>query len=238
MLFSLLSGGDLQTAVISILLSLPIILFALVLHETAHGYIAWKCGDNTAYNMGRLTLNPTKHLDPIGFLCMLVFGFGWAKPVPINTRNFRNPKRGMALSAAAGPAANFLLGIIGSVFYGIFLAWYSIAFFKGDSGFLLNVAYWLTVLCRLGALYNFLFAVFNLIPIPPFDGSRIAFIFLPSKIYFGIMRYERQIMLGLLIVLFILSQLGFSPFSWVAEKLTEWIATPFFNIFYNIFCRA
>ena len=107
MLFSILfSKGDFLSIFVSLLLSLPIMMLALAIHETAHGYVAWKCGDNTAYNLGRLTLNPLKHLDPVGFLCLLIFGFGWAKPVPINTRNFRNPKRGMALSALAGPAAN------------------------------------------------------------------------------------------------------------------------------------
>ena len=119
MLFSILQGGDLKEILIDLLLSLPIIILALTVHETAHGYVACKCGDPTAYNLGRLTLNPAKHLDPIGFFCMLIFGYGWAKPVPINTRNFNNPKRGMALSAAAGPLANLLLGVFFAVGYGL-----------------------------------------------------------------------------------------------------------------------
>ena len=97
----LLSGGDFLSILAILLLTLPIMMLALSVHETAHGFVAWRCGDNTAYNLGRLTLNPIRHLDPAGFVCLLIFGFGWAKPVPINTRNFRNPKRGMALSALA-----------------------------------------------------------------------------------------------------------------------------------------
>ena len=103
MLSNLLGGGDLRSWLIQILLSLPIVLLALCVHETAHGYVAYKLGDPTARNLGRLTLNPLKHLDPIGFICMLLFGFGWATPVPINTRYFKKPKRDMALSALAGP---------------------------------------------------------------------------------------------------------------------------------------
>ena len=102
MLASLLSGGSITEFIIGLILRLPIVMLALSLHETAHGYVALKLGDPTAQNYGRLTLNPTKHFDPLGFLCMVLFGFGWAKPVPINARYFKNPKRGMALSAAAG----------------------------------------------------------------------------------------------------------------------------------------
>ena len=91
-LSTLLSGGNITDVIIQLLLTLPVILFALVVHETAHGYVAWKCGDPTAYNLGRLTLNPVKHLDPVGFFCMMVFGYGWAKPVPVNRFFFKNPR--------------------------------------------------------------------------------------------------------------------------------------------------
>ena len=94
------------------LLSLPVVLLALSVHETAHGYVAYKLGDPTAYSLGRLTVNPLKHIDPIGLLCMVVFRIGWAKPVPINTRYFKKPKRDMALSAAAGPVSNLLLALL------------------------------------------------------------------------------------------------------------------------------
>lgn len=232
MLFSILfSKGDFLSIFVSLLLSLPIMMLALAIHETAHGYVAWKCGDNTAYNLGRLTLNPLKHLDPVGFLCLLIFGFGWAKPVPINTRNFRNPKHGMALSALAGPAANLLLGLVSTLLYGI--CWGVFAYFDftgAASAFVYNLFDWLTLAFWYGAQINFIFMVFNLIPIPPFDGSRIALAFLPPKTYFGMMKYERQIMFGLLIVLFVCSYLfEFSPFSWVAEKLADLIAHPIAN---------
>ncbi|MBQ9806568.1 MAG: site-2 protease family protein [Clostridia bacterium] len=238
MLLSMLTGGSIQDTVISLLLSLPIIILALTIHETAHGYAAWKCGDPTAYNLGRLSLNPIKHLDLIGTLCMLLVGFGWAKPVPINTRYFRNPKRDMAITAAAGPLSNLLLGAFFAVLFGILEAFYIeqnyLCFLQaeGSSELLCNIFYWAATLCMIGALVNFTFAFFNLIPIPPFDGSRIFFAFLPTKAYFAIMRYERQIMYGLLIALMACSIFfDFSPTAWLAEQLTDLISHPFRNIF-------
>lgn len=239
MLLSLLSGGDLKSALLSLLISLPVILFALSIHEVAHGFVAYKCGDRTAYNLGRLTLNPIRHLDPMGFLCMLVFGFGWAKPVPVNTRNFKNHKRGMALTAAAGPAANLIMGLLSAVLYGLCWAWYSFAIFTRSSEFLIMLAYWCAQLFSISALLNFIYMTFNLIPVPPFDGSRIALIFLPNRAYFGIMKYERQIMLGILLTLFLLSNFfDFSPFSFVAEKLTTLVASPVCDFFIRIFAKA
>ncbi len=235
MLLDILSGGDIRSIIISLVFSMPIILLALSLHETAHGYVAYKCGDNTAYNLGRLTLNPFRHIDPIGFGCMLLFGFGWAKPVPINTRNFRNPKRGMALSALAGPLANAIMGMISAILLGFVTALYYYLMISGSSEFVLTCVSYTSVLFELSALYNFLFMAFNLIPIPPFDGSRIALAFLPPKTYFGIMRYERQIMIGLLIALFALSRLGFSPFSWIAYNLTDLLVSPSFKLFGKLF---
>ena len=235
MLFDILSGGDIRNIIISLIFSMPIILLALSLHETAHGYVAYKCGDNTAYNLGRLTLNPFKHLDPIGFACMLLLGFGWAKPVPINTRNFRNPKRGMALSALAGPLANAILGLLSAAMLGFTTALYYRLAFSGASTFILTCVSYTTVLFELSATYNLLFMAFNLIPIPPFDGSRIALAFLPPKTYFGLMKYERQIMIGLLVALMLLSRLGFSPFSWIAYNLTDLVANPVFKLFGRLF---
>ena len=235
MLFDLLFGGDTQSAIISLVFSLPIILLALSLHETAHGYVAYKCGDHTAYNLGRLTLNPTKHIDPMGFVCMLVLGFGWAKPVPINTRNFNNPKRGMALSALAGPVANAIMGAVSAMLVGFTSVLYYRMMLSGASEFALTCVSYTNLLFYLSALYNLIFMAFNLIPIPPFDGSRIALAFLPQRIYFGLMRYERQIMFGLLIALLLLSRLGFSPFSWIAYKLTDAISEFSIEIFLKLF---
>ncbi len=224
MIFDLLTG-DPRQAIVSVLLLMPIVLFALSLHETAHGYIAYKCGDNTAYLSGRLTLNPLRHLDPVGFLCMLVFGFGWAKPVPINTRNFDNPKKGMVLSALAGPVSNLILGVICSLLFGVVDALYVyFVLVKGCSVFAANCLYYVALLLLLGAQINFIFALFNMIPIPPFDGSRLALAFLPAKTYWGLMKYERQIMFGILITLLVLAQFNLSPFSLLAYKLNEWIS--------------
>lgn len=198
MLASLLSGGSITEFIIGLILRLPIVMLALSLHETAHGYVALKLGDPTAQNFGRLTLNPVKHFDPIGFLCMVLFGFGWAKPVPINARCFKNPKRGMALSAAAGPISNLLLAVIFALLWRIEL---EIAPEYFTDKFLYNIFYWTQEFLVAGITLNVGFAVFNLIPIPPFDGSRIFLILLPQELYFKIMRYERQLYAILMVAL-------------------------------------
>lgn len=194
MLMNLLGGGDPRAYLIQILLSLPIVLLALCLHETAHGFVAYKLGDPTARNLGRLTLNPLKHLDPIGFICMLLFGFGWAKPVPINTRYFKNPKRDMAISALAGPVSNLLLAV---VFALLLKLYYSFFIFSVPT----DAAYFIYLFFVLGIRLNITLAVFNLIPIPPLDGSRIMLLFLPTDTYFKIMRYERYLSIALMIAL-------------------------------------
>ena len=102
-----------KEAFIELLLRIPIVLIALSVHEAAHAYASYRLGDPTARNFGRITLNPAKHFDPIGALCLLLFRFGWAKPVPVNTRHFKNPRRDMALTALAGPMSNVLLGFLG-----------------------------------------------------------------------------------------------------------------------------
>ena len=164
---------------------------------------------------------------------MLVLGFGWAKPVPINTRNFRNPKRGMALSALAGPMANAIVGLLSAALYGFLVALRAYLVYRGISPFANTCLGYTCELFALSALYNLLFMAFNLIPIPPFDGSRIALAFLPTNIYFSIMRYERQIMFGLLIALMVLSRLGLSPFGWIADSLTDLISDPIADLFWD-----
>lgn len=238
MLSSILGGGDPLYAILSLLLTLPILLLALSLHETAHGWVAWKCGDPTARNLGRLTLNPTKHLDPLGLIFLLVFGYGWAKPVPINTRYFRKPKRDMALTAAAGPLSNLALGALSSVLYGICWGIFAVCSVRGGStGLLYTMLSVLTETFFYAAALNFMFTLFNLIPIPPFDGSRIALAFLPDRIYFGIMRYERQIMIALLVVMLVLSNFGYSPIGYVAERLPDLIGRPIAQGIYDLFVR-
>ena len=203
MLNSLLSG-DIKTFVISIMLSLPIILLSLSVHETAHGYVAYKLGDPTAHSLGRLSLNPLKHLDPIGFICMLLFGFGWAKPVPINTRYFKKPKRDMAISGAAGPISNILLAIIFAILWGLELKLIG-ALTSGATELTNNTImalYWTQQFLTIGIRINVTLAVFNLLPVPPLDGSRIFFAFIPSKLYWKIMQYERYIYIAVIFALF------------------------------------
>ncbi len=201
MLLNLLQNGFDKWALVEILVALPVVLFALTVHEVSHGYAAYKLGDPTAHNFGRLTLNPAKHLDLMGTLCMLIAGFGWAKPVPVNVRYFKNYRRDMAITAAAGPLSNFIMGIIGALLYGGvvrgFNAWLEI----NPSMSVYNFGYAVSLLFFYFSFLNFSLCFFNLIPIPPFDGSRILFIFLPDKLYFGIMKYERYIMIVLLVLL-------------------------------------
>ena len=198
-------GADgIRDYIIYLLLTLPIIFLSLSLHETAHGFIAYKLGDPTARNMGRLTLNPIKHLDPVGFLCMLLAGFGWAKPVPINSRNFKKPRRDIALSSVAGPISNLLLAfvfviILRFTYAPLMSKIYSAAMIAGETS--AKIAYYIWVFIGLAIRLNITLAVFNLLPIPPLDGSKILYMFLPPKVYFKIAPYERYISLVFMLLL-------------------------------------
>ena len=195
MLISLLRNGFSYDALVMLLCSIPVIILALCVHESAHGFAAKWMGDPTAYNLGRITLNPVKHLDPVGAVLMFLFGFGWAKPVPINTRYFRNPKRGMALSALAGPLSNVLSSY---VFYVAFVLMSKYAYARTETAATVLSA--VLLLFYVGYLLNLSLAVFNLIPVPPLDGSRILFSVLPTKAYFQVMKYERFIYMGVIIL--------------------------------------
>lgn len=186
---------------INYLYIIPCALIALSFHEFAHGWMANRLGDHTARNFGRLTLNPLKHLDILGTLCMIFFRFGWAKPVPVNSRYFKNPRRDMALTAAAGPIMNFILAFIGLLFYHIILAFF-IAF-SPSSSFASNIGSTAIIFFGYFTVMNLSLGVFNLLPLPPLDGSRIFYVFLPEKIYFGIMKYERYIQFAILILLYL-----------------------------------
>jgi len=188
-----------REGLISFLLSLPCILIALSGHELAHGWMAWKLGDPTARNLGRLTLNPLKHLDPMGTLAMVLFGFGWARPVPINPRYFKNNRRDFALTALAGPMANFAMGFIGLLLAHII----ALLFDLMTPGTRFGAGVWQAVFSMAHGFctINLSLGVFNLIPVPPLDGSRIFLVWLPPKYYFGVMKYERYIQLALMIAL-------------------------------------
>ena len=172
------------------------VLITLAIHEYSHAYAAYKLGDDTAKSFGRLTLNPIKHIDPIGALCMLFFHVGWAKPVPINPRNFKNPKRDFAISALAGPLSNLILGFI---FSGIYVfTWNALWGISFETESQLAIAENLLLFLSIFFSVNIGLGIFNLLPIPPFDGSRLLNVIFPPKIYFGIMKYEQQIYFGVL----------------------------------------
>ena len=185
MLFNLLGGFSSKTdfivSLITLLLRIPAVLLALSLHESAHGYIANKMGDPTAKNLGRITINPAKHLDPIGTISMLLFGIGWAKPVPVNMYRFKNPKRGMAITALAGPVSNVLITFVFLLLYGVLFA----PLHGSDVG-----GYFLEMI-ELTAYMSLGLAVFNLIPLPPLDGSKVLFALMSDESYYKLMRYER-----------------------------------------------
>ena len=192
MLTRLLSNGLSGFNIIEFLLNIAAVMLSLTFHELSHGFVAWKLGDPTAKNAGRLTLNPLKHLDPIGAICMLLFRFGWAKPVPVSVMYFKNPRKDMAWVAAAGPVSNILFGFVSLFLY------YLAALYLPE---IVVVDYLLSFLATLAVL-NVGFAVFNLLPLPPLDGSRIAGLFLPQSWYWNIMRYERYIQIAVLILLY------------------------------------
>lgn len=194
---TVLSGGhvDMSELFAYILSVLFIIFFILPFHEYAHAWAAHKLGDPTAKWEGRLTFNPLASVDTMGAVWLVFFGFGWAKPVPVDSRYFKNPKRDMALTALAGPLANVLAALVGALIYCALVAFLSPAILIHPvMQFIISfLIFYISV--------NVSLAVFNMLPIPPLDGSKILAAFLPNRVMYSFARYQNMIMMVLFVLM-------------------------------------
>lgn len=177
-----------------ILYSVPALLIAISMHEYAHAYVSYKLGDDTAKNMGRLSINPFVHLDLFGTIFLVLFGFGWAKPVGINPNKFKNRKTGMLLSAIAGPVMNILVAFVAAFIYYLLIKIFYSTVASDTFTILLTIIQYIFI-------YNVFLCVFNLIPLPPLDGSKVLAALLPEKIETKFYQYERQMYFILLILI-------------------------------------
>ena len=209
------------------------VVMALTLHEFAHGYAAYKMGDPTAKQQGRLSLNPMVHLDPVGFLMMLLVGFGWAKPVPVNTYQMRNPRKGLGLTSLAGPVMNLCIALVAGVISGVLAEPATVsALTSGEMTPIYVAYYFMAVLCQL----NIGLAPFNLIPLPPLDGSNIVVSLLPhnkAAKYLQIRYYTRYIFLGIMLISLLADRIAlfarldyiiWYPFMYVRDLLWSWFS--------------
>lgn len=186
-----------REGVISFLYVLPALLLSLSIHEFAHAYTAYKLGDRSQKALGRLSLDPFKHIDIFGFLCIMLFGFGWGKPVMIDDRNFKNRAKGNMLVAFAGPASNLVMAVLFTIILKILVVTNVINLAAQSA-----VAVVFLRMFTLAIQFNVVFAIFNLIPIPPFDGSKVLFYFLPTKakeIMYILERYSFYIIIIILV---------------------------------------
>lgn len=193
------------------------VFLCLTVHETCHGLAAYALGDPTAKSMHRLSLNPLHHIDWFGLLMMFAAGFGWAKPVPVDPRYFKKPKQGMALTALAGPASNFLLALLVMLISKVI---YLYVPHSTGAAALFDFCLYTVAPMSIGL------GLFNLLPIPPLDGSKVLAVFLPDRAYVQLMRYERY---GLLVLL-LLSWLGLTG-RWIGDIILS-VFGVFFNLIY------
>ncbi len=189
-------------------------LLCITFHETCHGLAAYRLGDNTAKRMGRLSLNPLKHVDLMGLIMMALFRFGWTKPVPVDMRNFKNPKAGMALTALAGPVSNVVLAYAAVVLCNFVMF---LADRLGSTWLLLALAQFFVYVEIISAGL----AVFNVFPIPPLDGSKVLFALLSDRAYDRLMRYEKYGM-GLLMALLVTGAID-RPLGAMRDWLLTWL---------------
>lgn len=209
---------------LTLLLRVAAVLVCIMIHEISHGLAAYLLGDPTAKAQKRLSLNPLRHIDPFGALMMLLVGFGWAKPVPVDMRYFKKPKSGMAITAFAGPISNFVLA------YAMLLVAYLILGVTGTSAS--SLAWGIIDFCSLTASLSIGLGVFNLIPFPPLDGSKVLGAFLPDRIYYKILRYEfaGTFVLMALLWLGVLDGPLYAVRSWITESLLYLAQWPYFLI--------
>jgi Zn-dependent protease len=227
-----------------LLYAIPAVLISLGFHEFAHAFVSYKLGDPTAKRLGRLTLNPVKHLDPLGTLMLLIsmssgFGFGWAKPVPIDPSHYKNHKRGTVLVSLAGPVSNLILA---------FLFSFPMAYMVMKNGAVPSQIFDSTIMlygsdfsvqtiifniCRFFYMINIGLAIFNILPVPPLDGSKILTAILPQKQYFQLMRYENYVgmaFLAIMLLMPVVLKTILWPFRWAVQSVFMLIVPPLLSL--------
>lgn len=226
MLFSVLRNGNLNGVekLLYLLILVFCVLLSLTVHELCHGLAAYWMGDKTAKSSGRLSMNPLHHLEPMGALCLFLFGFGWARPVPVNPWNFKHKKAGMVLTSLAGPISNFLLAFVAQL--GTVLL-FQVLYTTGE----VTVGYRLAEVCHMICYYlvviNLGLGIFNLIPVPPLDGSKVLTAILPARLYFWLMQWERY---GFIILIILINLPFFNSFLYSCEN----VILSFYNLLIGV----